>query len=206
VTLPAEQFTTGSQSNYTTTVACVGATLSGSTPGSTFTMPDGDVTCTYTNTRKSATLQFVNVWINAVVGDSINDTANGIANSAGVALGSTANAANETDFGPVVTVYAGEVGALLQGAVTGSGSTYLQSFSCTGNATPLAASSLSVSTADIAIVCTFVNERLIPAPPPERPTAKIPANSPEGLAAMAALLALMGAFAMRRRGGAGRRG
>jgi hypothetical protein len=200
VTLPAEVFDTGSQSNYTTTVACTGATLSGSTPGSTFTMPEGDVTCTYTNTRRSATLQFVNVWINAVVGDSINDTASGIVNSAGVALGSTAGAANETDFGPVVTVYAGEVGALLQGAVTGSGSTYLQSFSCSGNATPLAASNLSVSTADIAIVCTFVNERLIPAPPPLQQASAIPVTSPGGLALMAALLALLGAAATRRRG------
>jgi hypothetical protein len=40
VTLPAEVFNTGSQANYTTTVACTGATASGSTPGSTFTMPD----------------------------------------------------------------------------------------------------------------------------------------------------------------------
>ncbi|MCC7113192.1 MAG: hypothetical protein IT520_02290, partial [Burkholderiales bacterium] len=59
VTLPAETFNVGSQANYTTTVACTGATPSGSTPGSTFTMPDNDVTCTYTNARVNRSLTLV---------------------------------------------------------------------------------------------------------------------------------------------------
>ena len=197
VTLPAETFNTGLQAFYTTTVSCTGATPSGSAPGATFTMPDNDVTCTYTNTRKSATLQLVNVWINAVVGDSISDAANGIVNSGAVALSSTANAANETDVGPVVTVYAGELAGLVQGAVTGSGSIYLQSFSCVGNATPVALSNLTVSNADVAIVCTFVNQRLVPVPPP--PVRPVPVNSPIGLAMLAAMLALLGTLATRRR-------
>jgi hypothetical protein len=198
VTLPAETFDTGSQAIYTTTVACTGATPSGSAPGATFTMPDNDVTCTYTNTRKSATLQLRNVWINAVPGDAINDAAGGIANSAGVALASTANTANETDVGAVVTVYAGEVAGLVQGAVTGSGQPYLQSFSCTGNATPLAVASLSVASADVAIVCTFVNQRLGEVPAP-KPPALVPTMSEYAMALMAALLALMGALSLHAR-------
>src|SRR6185436_12606092 len=117
VTLPAESFSTGAQVNYTTTVACSGATPSSTTLPATFTMPDNDVTCTYTNTRRSATLRLVNVWINAIVGDAINDAANGLANSAGAALSSTANTPNETDLGPVITVYAGEGASLVQGLV-----------------------------------------------------------------------------------------
>jgi hypothetical protein len=199
VTLPAEQFTTGSQSNYTTTVACVGATLSGSTPGSTFTMPEGDVTCTYTNTRNSVTLQLRKTWINARLGDAVTVTAAGITNSAGAALNAVANTANETDPGSVVTVYAGEVATLSEGTITGSGATYLKDLSCTGNSNPLAGSVLTVSTTDTAIVCTFTNEWLPPAPAPKQELA-IPVTSPGGLALMAALLALLGAAATRRRG------
>jgi len=198
VTLPAESFSTGAQVNYTTTVACTGATPSSTTLPATFTMPDNDVTCTYTNTRRSATLRLVNVWINAVVGDAINDAANGLANSAGAALSSTANAANETDLGPIVTVFAGEGATLVQGAVTGSGQSYLQSFSCTGNATPLAVASLAIADADVAIVCTFVNQRLAPAPAPPPPEL-VPTMSEYAMALMAALMAAMGALALRGR-------
>mgnify|MGYP003445199571 FL=1 len=207
VTLPAETFAPGSQANYTTTVACTGATLSGSTPGSTFTMPDNDVTCTYTNTRKTVTLQLKKTWINAQLGDAVTVSAAGLANSAGAALNSVADTANETDPGTVVTVYAGEVATLGEGAISGSGETYLTSFSCTGNANPLVGSALTVSASDTAIVCTFVNEWQPPAPPPPPPpVTAIPVTSPEGLALMAALLALLGAGAARRRGGARARG
>ncbi|MBK6395487.1 MAG: IPTL-CTERM sorting domain-containing protein [Betaproteobacteria bacterium] len=200
VTLPAETFAPGSQANYTTTVACTGATLSGSTPGSTFTMPDNDVTCTYTNTRKSVTLQLLKTWINARLGDAVTVTAAGITNSAGAALNAVADTANETDPGTVVTVYAGEVATLNEGAISGSGETYLTSFSCTGNANPLVGSALTVAASDTAIVCTFVNEWLPPAPPPPPGVTAIPVTSPGGLALMAALLALLGAAATRRRG------
>ena len=105
-----------------------------------------------------------------------------------------------------VTVYAGEVATLNEGAISGSGETYLTSFSCTGNANPLVGSALTVSASDTAIVCTFVNEWLPPAPPPPPPVTSIPVTSPEGLALMAALLALLGAGAARRRGGARARG
>ena len=205
VTLPAETFDTGSQSNYATTVACTGATASGSSPGATFTMPDNDVTCTYTNTRKSATLQLKKTWVNARIGDAVTVTATGIVNSAGATLNAVAGTNNETDNGSAVTVFAGEQATLAEGAITGSGDTYLQSFSCSGNANALAGSVLTVSENDTAIVCTFVNEWLPPAPPPTHATA-IPASSTETLAMMAALLALLGAVAMRRRGGVRGRG
>jgi hypothetical protein len=104
-----------------------------------------------------------------------------------------------------VTVYAGEVATLGEGVISGSGETYLKSFSCTGNANPLVGSVLTVSASDTAIACTFVNEWLPPAPPPP-PVTAIPVTSPGGLALMAALLALLGAGAARRRGGARARG
>jgi len=88
----------------------------------------------------------------------------------------------------------------VQGLVTGSGQSYLQSFSCTGNATPVAVTSLTVADADIAIVCTFVNQRVAQAPPPPSP-APVPTMSEYAMALMAALMAAMGALALRRRRG-----
>jgi hypothetical protein len=163
-------------------------------------MPEGDVTCTYTNTRKSATLQLQKTWINARLGDAVTVSAAGITNSATAALNAVANTANETDPGSVVTVYAGEAATLSEGTITGSGGTYLKDFSCTGNTNALAGSVLTVSASDTAIVCTFTNEWLPPAPPPPQKELAIPVTSPGGLALMAALLALLGAAATRRRG------
>ena len=204
VTLPAETFDTGSPSNYTTTVSCAGATPSGSSPGATYTMPDNDVTCTYTNTRKSATLQLVKTWITAAVNDTVTLSAAGITNSAGAQLVAVANTANETDPGSAVTVYAGEVAALSEGSITPSGRQYLKSLSCSGNANPIVGANLTVSASDTAIVCTFTNQGLTPAPPP--PIRPVPVNSPLGLAALAAMLALAGALATRRRGWAQAKG
>ena len=81
--------------------------------------------------------------------------------------------------------------------MTGSGQSYLQSFSCTGNATPLAVASLAIADADVAIVCTFVNQRLAPAPAP--PPLIVPTMSEYAMALMAALLAAMGALTLRGR-------
>jgi len=203
VTLPAEQFTTGSQSNYTTTVACTGATPGSSTPGpnATFTMPDGDVVCTYTNTRKQATLLLKKTWITALVGNTATLSAAGFANGAGAGFQSTAQAANETDEGTTVTVFAGEAGTLSEGAIGGpTGGTWQSGLACTGNGIALAGNALTVSPNDTAIVCTFTNERFPPAPPPPKtPVVSVPVGTPEGLAMLAALLTLMGAWSARRR-------
>ena len=186
--------------NYTSTgPVCTGTSgLSGSTL--TVGADDTAIVCTYTNTRKSATLQLQKTWINARLGDAVTVSAAGITNSASAALNAVANTANETDPGSVVTVYAGEAATLSEGAITGSGGTYLKDFSCTGNTNALAGSVLTVSASDTAIVCTFTNEWLPPAPPPPQQALAIPVTSPGGLALMAALLALLGAAATRRRG------
>jgi hypothetical protein len=83
VTLPAETFNTGSQANYTTTVACTGATPASSTPGpnATFTMPDANVVCTYTNIAARFAACVRKVWINAIVGDQVTATTTGLANT-----------------------------------------------------------------------------------------------------------------------------
>jgi uncharacterized repeat protein (TIGR01451 family) len=200
VTLPAETFTTGSSSDYTTTVACTGAELSGNAPGATFTMPSGNVVCTYTNTRKSVNLQLVKTWITALSGNTVTLSASGFANGAAAGFVSTASSPNETDPGAVVKVFPGESGVLSESAIGGpTGGTWQSGLSCTGNANPLAGNALTVSANDTSIVCTFTNQRFPPGPPPPPPVVSVPVGTPEGLAMLAAMLALMGAWSTRRR-------
>jgi uncharacterized repeat protein (TIGR01451 family) len=201
LTLPAETFNQGSQANYTTTVACTGVTPGSTTPGpnATFTMPDADVVCTYTNTRKQATLQLVKTWITALNGNTTTLSASSFVNGGAAGFVSTAQSANETDPGSVVTVFAGESGALAESAIGGPTALWLSTLSCTGNAITLVGNTLTVSPSDTAIVCTFTNQRLPPAPPPT--TVPVPTLSEYGMMLLAALLALMGAMSLRRRRG-----
>jgi hypothetical protein len=196
LTLPAETFGPGTQANYATTVACTGVTPSGSAPGATFTMPDADVVCTYTNARKTLLLR--KTWITALAGNTVTLSASGFANGGAAGFVSTAQTPNETDDGAVVSVFAGEVGTLSESAIGGPvGGDWLVSLSCTGNANPLVGGQLTIAASDTAIVCTFTNQRLPPAPPPGvRP---VPVNTPAGLAMMMAMLALAAFYAMRRR-------
>ena len=119
--------------------------------------PPIGIVCTYTNTRKSATLQLKKQWSNAKVGDSASLTATGIVNSATAALDSTAGSANELDAGSAVTVYAGEVATL--GETVNPAANYTSTGPvCTGTS-GLSGSTLTVGAADTTIVCTYTNTR-----------------------------------------------
>ena len=199
LTLPAETFLQGTAANYTTTIGCTGITPSSNQPGATFTMPDADVVCTYTNARAVATLTLRKTWITANVGNTATLSATGFANGAAAGFLSTANSANETDTGATVQVSAGESGTIGEGAIGGPAGTWLPpSLTCVGNANPLVGSTLTVSPTDTAIVCTVTNQRLPPAPPPPPPEL-VPTMSEYGMMLMAALLALMGGLTLRRR-------
>jgi hypothetical protein len=193
VTLPAETFGVGTQANYTTTVSCTGVTLPPpGVPGASFTMPDGEVTCTYTNTRRSATLQLRKTWTNAVVNDTASLSAAGLANSATLALLSTANTANETDPGASATVYAGEVATISETVNSPSNATYSSNLVCVGNFNTLVGNQLTVSGDDdgATIVCTWTNGRTTP-PFPGGGANPVPVNGPAGLALLMAVLYLL---------------
>jgi hypothetical protein len=199
LTLPAETFLKGTAANYTTSIGCTGVTPSGNQPGATFTMPDADVVCTYTNARAVATLTLRKTWITANVGNRATLSASGFANGAAAGFLSTANSANETDTGATVQVSAGESGTIGEGAIGGPAGTWLPpSLTCVGNANALVGSTLTVSPTDTAIVCTVTNQRLPSAPPPSPPEL-VPTMSEYGMMLMAALLALMGGLTLRRR-------
>ncbi|ALH82146.1 beta strand repeat-containing protein [Sphingopyxis macrogoltabida] len=160
-----ESFTTGSAANYTSSIECrrnsdnaVVAT-GGSGLSRTVTMPSGtSLTCTFTNSRKSATLVVRKTWVNAQTTNAVTVASDGFVNDA--TLSSVANSANETDTNAAVTVYAAESGALTESWTVGNGANYAQALACTGNTTALAGNMLTVNPADTAIVCTFTNSRI----------------------------------------------
>jgi len=158
VTLPAETFGGGAiAGNYTSTLVCTGGTTlaSGAVARNITINSSGTATtCTYTNSRKTATLTLRKIWVNAQLNDALNVTATGL-----TSLASVANTANETDTGTAQTVYAGDAITLGETFTTGSAANYNSVLSCANNTTPLTGNVLTINGADTAITCTQTNTR-----------------------------------------------
>lgn len=163
----AEAYTAGAAANYNSNIECrrnsdnVVVSTAGSGLSRTVVMPSGtSLTCTWTNSRRSATLVVRKTWVNAVVANAVTVATSGLINNA--SLSSVANSANETDSNAAVTVYAAESAALSEAFTVGSGANYSQALACTGNGTALAGNILTVNPADTAITCTFTNSYVVP--------------------------------------------
>lgn len=126
-----------------------------SVTGNNLTMPDADVTCGYTNTRKSASLTLQKIWANAKLNDAATITATGL-----TSLSAVANTASETDAAAGQTVYAGDSITLGETFSTGSATNYNATLACTGNANALTGTTLTVNPADTAITCSYTNSRI----------------------------------------------
>ncbi|MBE1528596.1 hypothetical protein GGC65_003052 [Sphingopyxis sp. OAS728] len=162
-----EAFTTGTAANYNSSIECrrnsdnVVVATSGTGLSRTVVMPSGtSLTCTWTNSRKSATLVVRKTWVNAQTANAVTVATSGLINNA--TLSSVANSANETDTNAAVTVYAAESAALSESFTVGNGSNYTQALACTGNTTALTGNVLTVSPTDTAIICTFTNSYVVP--------------------------------------------
>ncbi|QOF77549.1 beta strand repeat-containing protein [Variovorax sp. 38R] len=166
----AESFTTGSAANYTSALTCTGTSgLSGSTL--TVGAADTAIVCTYSNTKKTATLQLAKAWgANSITGNvaNIGASAGGASNTAAF----TATAPSVGNSGAAVTVAAGDTLTFPAEAMTaGTLANYDTVLSCTANggATTNALSgtngqftnTLLIGAADAgkAIVCTYTNTR-----------------------------------------------
>jgi hypothetical protein len=157
-----------SLANYTTTYACTnsgtGGTVVAPGSGTSFdvTPANNDIlACTFTNTRKSATLTLRKTWVSGVNGNTVTVTSAGFL--ANATSGLSTSTGNNTTTGSAVTVYAGETGTISETFGGGTnGASYTQGLSCSGNATPLSGSNLTVNALDTAIVCTLTNT----GPPP----------------------------------------
>ena len=160
--LPAETLSSGALSNYNTVVSCNAGTLTGTngqSVGNTLAInaaatTTNPITCTYTNTRKTATLILRKAWANAKLNDAATITATGL-----TSFSSIANTANETDTATAQTVYAGDSLTLGETFSVGNANNYNSSLACIGNATALNGNSLTISPADTAITCTYTNAR-----------------------------------------------
>lgn len=141
--------------NYNASYSCnTTPVTSGSGSSGSLTMPNSDVTCTITNTRKSASLTLAKQWVNGVSGDTATVTSSGFTNNA--SSGASVSSGNNTTTGSTVTVYAAESGTLAESFSVGSSSNYLATLACTGTS-GLSGSSLTVGTADSTIACTYTN-------------------------------------------------
>ena len=162
-----EAFTSGAVANYNNSIECrrnsdnVVVATSGTGLSRTVVMPSGtSLTCTFTNSRKSATLVVRKTWVNALTTNAVTVATSGLINNA--TLSSVANSANETDTNAAVTVYAAEAATLTENFTVGNASNYAQALACSGNATALSGNILTVNPADTAIICTFTNSYVVP--------------------------------------------
>jgi len=158
ITLPAETFSVGSASNYTTTIACSGNTTALSGNVLTVNPADTAITCTYTNTPKTATLTLKKTWgVNANSGDTVSIATTGGANQASI-TNSIATTVGNTSTGTPVTVASGNVITLpAETFSVGSATSYTTAIACTGNTTALSGNVLTVNPTDTAISCTYTN-------------------------------------------------
>ena len=117
----------------------------------TVTIPNtvsGLITCTYTNTRKSATLRLAKAWgANSITGNVANIGATtGLINNT-TALASTASTNTN---GTAVTVFAGETATLpAETMSTGTLANYTTTLSCDNGVTPSGANGQSSNTVTI---------------------------------------------------------
>jgi hypothetical protein len=173
LTLSESAAGTTSLANYASAYSCTNSGSGGTSvvPGSGtsfgFTPANNDViACTFTNTRRSASLTLAKRWTNANLNDAVQISATGL-NSRSFA--STANALNETDTDAgAMTVYAGESVTVAESFTSGSAADYARTLACTGSGgtltyTPNSLSgTLSISGTDTSITCTYSNDKLMP--------------------------------------------
>ncbi len=154
-----ESFTTGSQANYSSSLACTGLTGGSSLNGNVLTVgaTPGAIVCTMTNSRLGTTLTLNKSWQDAIVGNAVTVSTTGATNNA--SLNSTANTATETDAGTAVNVFAGEQITISESFTTGSSANYTSTLACSGNGNALAGNVLTVGASDGPISCTFTNAR-----------------------------------------------
>lgn len=157
-----EAYSVGSAAHYLTTFECRrtsdNALIASSGSGQSFTatVPSASgMACGFTNTRRTATFTLRKTWVNAITTNAVRVQSSGFINN--VMLNSVANSANETDSEAAVTLYAGESGTISELFTSGNSANYIASLACTGNATSLSGTALTVSGADTAIICTYTN-------------------------------------------------
>ncbi len=171
-TLPAESITIGTPSSYTTTLSCIGGTLTGTNgqaAGNTVAINAADsgaaIVCTYANARATATFQLRKTWTNAIAGNvaSIGATT-GLTNNTSAFAATAPTSANS---GTAVTVFIGEMATLPAETMSpGTLVNYTTTLTCSGGTLvgsngQAAGNTVTFTTADAgtAVFCTYANTR-----------------------------------------------
>jgi uncharacterized repeat protein (TIGR01451 family)/LPXTG-motif cell wall-anchored protein len=146
--------------NQTTVVVTPNVGTSG-----TFVVPasaaDETITCTFTNSRKSAPLTLQKVWVDGFGGDTAELSIDGINDDS---ASSTAPAAPDATNRAVIDIYAGETVALAEELLGANVGSYASALTCTEPgliATPDGLSGTYTAASDLAddVTCTFTNTR-----------------------------------------------
>ncbi len=140
------------------TVPSTTAAASGSGTSTSFTMPNNDITCTFTNERKSADMILTKQWAVGFENDEVSLASSGFVNDASLASSVSSATGDNTDSGAASTVYVGETGTLAEVWTTGNSDYYNTSISCSGT-DGLTDATLTIGQDDTAIDCTFTNTR-----------------------------------------------
>jgi uncharacterized repeat protein (TIGR01451 family) len=156
--------------NYGAEISCTNANAGSATAlptgdGTSFNLSNlaaaDDITCTFTNTPRTATLTLRKQWSGAEVGDDATIT---VSRGATVidTFNSDAGAAGELDADATPTaVVIGETLTLAEALATAKVGLYDDTLACTGSADTDPADGLTIGAADTAIVCTYSNTRRV---------------------------------------------
>ncbi|UJB21726.1 DUF11 domain-containing protein [Lysobacter capsici] len=156
--------------SYRSQIACTNANAGSATilpngEGTSFDLANlvaaDDITCTFTNTPRTATLTLRKQWSGAEVGDDATIT---VSRGATVidTFNSDAGAAGELDADATPTaVVIGETLTLAETLATANVGLYDDTLACTGSADTDPADGLTIGAADTSIVCTYSNTRRV---------------------------------------------
>lgn len=143
--------------NYSSSLSCTGVSgVSGTTSGS-FAMPDDEVSCSFTNTRKTVTVTLKKAWSVAMPGDQ----ATVLLKRAGTtvdSLASTVSLPNDatTDSSPY-TAYVGETLNLSETLAAGNTGTYTAALACDTGTSVLGSGDFVVPASNV--LCIVTNTR-----------------------------------------------
>ncbi len=149
--------------NYNSTLTCSGGGVTdpGGTTSGSFEVPvsaSGEtITCTFTNTRKSAVFTLDKTWVSPVAGDVVNLLTATATNS----ISTTATAPAGAVAVNTMTVFAGETinFSEVAGLAATNLANYTTTWSCDGGATntPGVSGTYTVPATPVAVTCTFTN-------------------------------------------------
>ncbi len=163
-------FTEGTVPGWTlSNLNCAGASVAPVYAGSTVTVTlstQESITCSYTNTRASATLTLRKQWVGSTAGDQATLVADALEQPTYATATSTAPGGDALDTTNVVTIpiYSGDSIALSETVADGLGDNYATTLDCGGVSIPLTdlRGTYAVPTVPANVTCTFVNTDVRP--------------------------------------------